>query len=73
LKDYKTIKMQTIQDLISILETSVKINGADTPLTIGHLLNIVKMIEKKQIKRYEQEEKDYKECMKFAMGEHGQG
>lgn len=65
--------MQTIQDLLSVLEVSVRKHGGDTPLTIGHLLNIVKMIEKKQIKRYKQEEKDHKDCLEFAMGEHGQG
>lgn len=35
-----------ISDLIKILEISQKKNGADFPLTVGHLLNIVKMTQR---------------------------
>lgn len=65
--------MQTIQDLLSVLEVSVRKHGAGEPLTIGHLVNILKMVEAKEIKRLEQAELNHKECMEFAMGEHGQG
>lgn len=65
--------MQTIQDLLSVLEISAKKHGADHPVTIGHLVNIVKMVEKKQIKRYERMELDHKELIEITMGEHGQG
>jgi len=34
-----------MKSLIKILEQSVKIHGANTPLSIGHLLNIAKMCE----------------------------
>jgi hypothetical protein len=32
--------------LIEILNVSVKNNGRDTPLTLGHFLNIIKMYKK---------------------------
>lgn len=32
---------------IQVLEISVQRNGADKPLTLGHLLNITKMVQKK--------------------------
>ena len=38
--------------LIEILETSLKKNG-DKPVTIGHLLNIMKMVERRQETREE--------------------
>ena len=65
--------MQTIQDLLSVLEISAKKHGADHPVTIGHLVNILKMVEAKEIKRYEQADLNHKDCLEFAMGEHGQG
>lgn len=34
-----------MKQLIKILESAVKKHGAETPLTIGHLLNICKMAE----------------------------
>lgn len=36
----------TFQQLISILEESVKKNGKDYPLTLGHLLNMIRLAEK---------------------------
>jgi len=36
--------------LIKVLEVSAAKNGKDTPLTIGHLLNICKMVEKEKEK-----------------------
>lgn len=65
--------MQTIQDLLSVLEVSVRKHGAGEPLTIGHLLNILKMVEAKEIKRYEQAELNHQECMEISFGELGQG
>lgn len=63
-----------VEDLISILETSVKKHGGDTQLTLGHLLNIVKMIERKEGYREWIEEKNHQVCMEAAFGgEHGQG
>jgi len=35
-----------LEELITILEKSVEKNGKDKVLTIGHLLNIVKMVER---------------------------
>lgn len=34
--------------LIEIIERSVQKNGADKVLTLGHLLNILKLVEKKR-------------------------
>jgi hypothetical protein len=42
-----------IQILIEVLEHSVKKNGADKPVTLGHLLNLVRLADK-----IEQEEDD---------------
>lgn len=42
--------MKTL-NLIRILETSVAKNGAVHPLTVGHLLNIIKMVEKLENKQ----------------------
>jgi hypothetical protein len=39
-----------LQFLIKTLEISVAKNGDKTPLTIGHLLNICKMAEKRKEK-----------------------
>ena len=39
--------MDTLETLIDILEMSVKKNGADKVLTVGHLLNILKMAERR--------------------------
>jgi hypothetical protein len=42
-----------MNELISILETAKQKHGGETPLTIGHLLNICKMA--KDLKAHEQE------------------
>lgn len=42
--------MESYEFLIKILEESVKRNGADKPVTIGHLLNIIKLAKKARIK-----------------------
>lgn len=42
--------MEEFEKLIEILEASVKKNGADKPITLGHLLNIVKKAQKTLIK-----------------------
>ena len=44
-------------DLIKILEISQKKNGADFPLTVGHLLNIIKMTQRVTAARLAKEEK----------------
>jgi hypothetical protein len=36
--------------IIAILEKSASKHGADTPLTIGHLLNILKMADREREK-----------------------
>lgn len=38
--------MEEFEKLIEVLETSAERNGKDKPLTIGHLLNICKMVER---------------------------
>lgn len=38
--------MEGLSKLIEILEASVKKNGKDKPVTLGHLLAILKMAEK---------------------------
>jgi hypothetical protein len=35
-------------ELIEVLEKSVEKNGKDYPLTLGHLLNILKKMEREQ-------------------------
>jgi len=42
---FKPIHME-IQILIEVLEHSVKKNGADKPVTLGHLLNLVRLADK---------------------------
>jgi hypothetical protein len=42
--------MKFILCLIKVLEISIKKNGADKPLTLGHLLNILKMTLKIQMR-----------------------
>ncbi len=37
-----------IWELIEVLEKSVEKNGKDYPLTLGHLLNILKKMEREQ-------------------------
>ena len=34
--------------LIQIMEISVQRNGADKPMTLGHFLNILKMVNRRQ-------------------------
>jgi len=52
-----------MKTLIEILETSVKKHGANCPLTIGHLLNIVKLADKVEetrvIQLYDKESLDH--------------
>jgi len=43
-----------IEDIIEVLELSIKKNGS-MPLTTQHLLNILKMAERRAIKRDERE------------------
>lgn len=38
--------MEEWYKFIEILEASVKKNGADKPITLGHLLAITKMVER---------------------------
>lgn len=38
--------MEDLYNFIRVLEASVKKNGADKPLTLGHLLAIFKMVER---------------------------
>lgn len=47
--------MEELGYIIQILEKSVEKHGADKPLTIGHLLNILKMADRQM----EQEEGSY--------------
>lgn len=44
-----------MHNLITVLTISVDKHGADTPLTLGHLLNLCKMVEKIERKQDEQE------------------
>jgi hypothetical protein len=46
-----------IQILIEVLEHSVKKNGADKPVTLGHLLNLVRLADK--IEQKEADKNDY--------------
>lgn len=45
-----------MKELIAILEQSVKKNGANKPLTVGHLLNIVKLANKTKAKKQKKQE-----------------
>jgi hypothetical protein len=40
--------MTEISALIDLLEKSIEKNGADKVLTLGHLLNILKLLERKR-------------------------
>lgn len=40
----------SIEKLIQLLEVSVKKHGADKPLTIGHLLNLLKKVKSVDVK-----------------------
>lgn len=46
----RQFNFMNLQFLIETLEISVAKNGDKTPLTIGHLLNICKMTEKRKEK-----------------------
>lgn len=46
-----------IRELIKILELSVTKNGPDKPVTLGHLLNIVKLAAKEKSRNIEAEER----------------
>jgi hypothetical protein len=46
-----------IQILIEVLEHSVKKNGADKPVTLGHLLNLLRLADK--IEEKEDAEADF--------------
>lgn len=37
----------SLEKLIKLMEVSVKRNGKDTPLTLGHFLNILKLAQRK--------------------------
>ncbi len=50
--------------LIEVLERSVKKNGPDKPLTIGHLLNLLKMAKREEERK--QEERDQMLDMVYA-------
>ena len=56
-----------MKELLEILEKSMKKNGPKTPLTIGHLYNIVKKANETRIKRQEQQdqEDDYDEITAY--------
>jgi len=43
------------KNLIAVLELSVRRNGPDTPLTLGHLLNIIKMVDRVEVGQIERE------------------
>ena len=49
--------------LIKILETSVKRHGEKTPVTLGHLLNIVKMVDRAGMKMSEHEEAEHQQLL----------
>ncbi len=51
-----------LYDLIEILEISVKKHGKDKVLTLGHLLNILKLLYTKQSQREMALEKELSEC-----------
>lgn len=53
-----------IGHLIATLETSVKHNGPDFPLTLGHLLNIVKLMQRQENKQKKREAKQEEELRK---------
>lgn len=55
--------MKLILCFIGVLQVSVNRNGADKPLTIGHLLNLLKMTVKKYIKQEDKEEKELNDCL----------
>lgn len=65
-----------MKTLIRILTESVRRHGADTPLTLGHLLNIVKMwhrVTRRQAIRAERrEERNHQEALLAAFNDHGQ-
>ncbi len=47
--------------LIEVLEASAKCNGPNTPVTLGHLLNILKMVERRAEQQNKEEiEYDYR-------------
>jgi hypothetical protein len=52
--------MEELDKLIEVLEASVKKNGKDTTLTVGHLLNICEMV------RGEVEREDFESDMAGA-------
>ena len=60
-----------MKHLINILETSVKLNGGDKPLTISHLLNICKLAQKLEHKGQEQEVQQH-ESLINAIGPYGE-
>lgn len=53
-----------METLIHALEVSVQNNGAKTPVTLGHLLNIVKLAHKNEQRRLAKQEKQHYELLK---------
>ncbi len=58
-------------DLIHVLNVSVKKHGDNTPITLGHLLNIAKMINKHEVWAEELEIAVNKDATECALGELG--
>ena len=53
--------MITLDHLIEVLEASAKRNGPNTPVILGHLLNILKMAERRAEQQNKEEiEYDYR-------------
>lgn len=48
-----------LETLIRTVATSIKRNGADKPLTLGHLHNLLKMVQRLEERRSAQAERDH--------------
>ena len=52
-----------MSSLTKLLEISCQKHGKDYPLTLGHLLNISRMIDKKHVQRTKFEDKQHEELL----------
>ena len=62
-----------MNNLIKILEASVNKNGKDTPLTLGHLLNICKLVKSQNEKDEIKEDEVHRHALASCTDPYGNG
>ncbi len=52
-----------MEKLIQVLQKSVDKHGLNEPVTLGHLLNIVKLVHKLELAEEERKEEDHEDAL----------